>query len=182
MSVHGLSSPTLCQEGGDLAPPSAWHAHTSVPRAVGMCPCVTLPHMPSVLLLGCLGGQGTVSCRVGRVGWPHGSRGKARGVGARRKQACVAQALEQVKMHPQQWRGLPSQAGCSAGCSHYPWLGGPSPQRWGAQHHSRSGCPHRSKAPSPQDPCGCGGGRRSSPCSPVGVCIVPATWGTPLPP
>lgn len=63
--------------------------HTSVPAGVGERLCVTFHHMAGVLLFGWLGGQGP-QAGVGREGWPRRSRGKARGVGARRKQACIA--------------------------------------------------------------------------------------------
>lgn len=173
MNVHGLGSPTLCQEeGGGAAPPAPLPCrctckhggtHTSGPRAVGACLPVTPHHRPGVLLLGWLQGQETVSGGLGRQGWPHGSRGKASGVGARRKQACVAQAREQLKMHPQ-----------LLGQSAQPGRRGPSPQRWGAQHHGGAGCSHKSRAPRPQDPCGCECGRRSTPHAPMGAWLVPA--------
>jgi len=131
---------------------------------------------------GCWGdrGQGTASRSVGRKAWPRGSRGKAAGMGARRKEERVAQAREQVKMHPQLLGGAPRRAGSAAqgahgtGCSRHPRVGGPSPRRWGAQLHGGSGCSHESGAPRPRAPCGSGGGRRSTPGAPMGAWVVPA--------
>lgn len=123
---------------GDPAPPSPLPCirrgtHTRVPRGVGACLRVTVHHMPGVRLLWWLGGQGTVSRRVGREGWLGGSRGKARGAGARRKQACVAQAREHIRMHSQ-LLGESTQPGrlCGAWCSCHPQVGGhPLPPKMG---------------------------------------------------
>lgn len=167
---------------GNAVPPSPWcahtHAHTRHPHQRGQgCGIVLACHPPSHARgpapWAVAGGQGTVSYSMGKEDWPHGSRGKARGVGARRKQACVAQAREQVKMHPQLLGGLggSTQAALQQRVLSPPPGGGILTPKMECLASLWVRMLPQSRASRPQDPCGCGGGRCTHGCTGSTGCL-----------
>lgn len=149
MNVQGLSFPTLCREPGGVCVwetqcllPLGLHTHvhtqgthTSVPRGVGLCLCVTLHHMPGVLLLGQLRGD------RGQCPTAWGRRTGPMGVGERPEEWERGGSRRALHKHVSRskcnlscwggWGGAPRQL-CSRGCSRHPQVGGSSPQRWSA--------------------------------------------------